>query len=365
MKPQMLRRYIADTIKKSLEARQITGKPVLSQLTEMLKLHFSEGKITPVEYFNFELYNDQLFSFAAKCDFVGDRGKEKLHADFNNLHWRAMATDKILFYILMRGLGLRIPKLYAVYGPARRALNGVPCITDAGVMRDFLQTGISYPFFAKPVRGAHGIGGIAVNSFDRGNDTLLLRTGQEVRVHDFVTNLLRLDERGYIFQECLVPHPEIRQACGDTLSTIRMIVLLLDSGPCLFRAYWRIPRASNMTDNFARGRLGNLVGQIDLKSGRVLEAIAGVGASRTLAKVHPDTGRPIIGMILPDWQDAVKTCLSTATALPALRLQHWDVAMCPDGPLLVEVNATGDVGGVQCAYRTGFRNTELRQFLRP
>jgi hypothetical protein len=362
MKLQMLRRHIADTIRKSLAARRITGKPVLSQLTEMLKLHFAEGKIKPAEYFFYELYNDQLFSFAAKRDFVGDRGNEKLHASFNDPQWRAMATDKILFYTLMHGLGVRIPKLYAVYSPARRVLNGVPCITEPNAMRDFLQTRISYPFFAKPIRGAHGVGGIAVKSFNQRNDTLHIRTEEQIPVHDFVTNLSRVDKRGYIFQECLVPHPVIRQTCGDGLSTIRMIVLLSDSGPCLFRAFWRIPRGSNMTDNFAGGTSGNLVGQIDLKSGQVLEAIAGVGASRSLAKVHPDTGRPIIGVILPDWQDAVKTCLSTATALPGLRLQHWDVAMCPDGPLLVEVNSSGDLFGAQYAYRAGFRNTELRQF---
>jgi Sugar-transfer associated ATP-grasp len=160
-----------------------------------------------------------------------------------------------------------------------------------------------------------------------------------------------------------MPHPAIREICGDTLSTIRMIVFLSDDGPRLLRAIWKIPQGLNVTDNFSHGTSGNLLGQIDLKSGRVLKAIAGIGASRSLAKVHPDTGRCIIGVILPDWQNAVKICLNTAMALPGLRLQSWDVAMCPDGPLLLEVNATGDLDLVQYAYRAGFFDTELRRAL--
>ena len=336
---------------------------MLSQLIELLRLRLLEGKIGPSEYYNYELYNDELFSFSAKRDFVGGKAKRKLYADLNGFHWRGIARDKIVFHALMRGLGLPTPKLYAIYSPFHRLLNEGPCITELNAMTGFLQSGISYPFFAKPVGGAHGVGGIAVNSFNPGNDTLLIRTGQHVRVYDFVTNLLNVDKSGYLFQECLMPHPAIREISGDALSTIRMIVFLSDDGPRLLRAIWKIPQGLNMTDNFANGTSGNLLGQVDVKTGRVVEVVQGVGAHRSSAKVHPDTGSPISGVILPDWQDAVKICLNTATALPGLRLQSWDVAMCPDGPLLIEVNSHGDVDLAQYAYRTGLFNTELRRCL--
>ena len=163
------------------------------------------------------IINDQLFSFSAKRDFVGGKAKGKLYADLKGFQRRGIARDKIVFHILMRGLGLPTPKLYAIYSPFHRLLNDVPCITELNAMTGFLQSRISYPFFAKPIRGAHGVGGIAVNSFNPGNDTLLIRTGQQVRVYDFVTNLLHVDKSGYLFQECLMPHPAIREICGDSL----------------------------------------------------------------------------------------------------------------------------------------------------
>jgi Sugar-transfer associated ATP-grasp len=263
MKFQTLRSHILKALKKSLEARRIAGKPVLSQLIEMLRLRFSEAKISPAEYYQYELYNDHLFSFAAKRDFLGNRSQAKLYASLNSLRWSATARDKILFDTLMRGLGVRIPKLYAVYSPTYRMLNDVPCITELNVMTDFIQNKMSYPFFAKPIRRAHGVGTIAVNCFDPGNNTLLIRTGEQIRVHDFVTNLFHVDESGYLFQECLAPHPAIREICGASLSTIRMIVFLSDDGPRLLHAIWRVPRGSNMTDSFAGGTTGNLIGRID------------------------------------------------------------------------------------------------------
>jgi hypothetical protein len=363
MKLPILYHQIVNTFKKSFDTRRTTGKSILSQLIEMFRLRFLEGGIGPSEYYNYELYNDQLFPFSAKRDFVGGKATRKLYADLNSVQWRGIARDKIVFHIFMRGLGLPTPKLYAIYSPFHRLLNDVPCITELNAMTDFIKNRISYPFFAKPISGAHGVGGIAVNSFNPGNDTLLIRTGQQVPVHDFVANLLQVDKSGYLFQECLMPHPAIKEICGDSLSSVRMIVFLSDDGPRLLRAIWKIPRGLNMTDNFAHGTSGNLLGQIDLKSGSVVEVVQGVGASRSLAKVHPDTGKPLTGVILPNWEDSVKICLSTAMALPGLRLQSWDVAMCPDGPLLIEVNATGDLDLVQYAYRAGFFNTELRRVL--
>jgi Sugar-transfer associated ATP-grasp len=363
MKFQTLRSHIVRAVNKSLDARRIAGKPVLSQLIEILRLRFSEAEIRPDEYYNYELYNDHLFSFSEKLDFVGGRAQAKLYARLNSRQWSATARDKILFDTLMRGLGVRIPKLYAVYSPTYRMLNDVPCITELNAMTDFIQNKMSYPFFAKPIRQAHGVGAIAVNCFNPGNNTLLIRTGEQIRVHDFVTNLFHVDKSGYLFQECLAPHPAVREICGASLSTIRMIVFLSDDGPHLLHAIWRIPCGSNMTDSFAGGTTGNLFGRIAIKTGRVVEVVQSISPYRSLTEVHPDSGKRVTGVTLPNWEESVRLCLDTATSLPELRLQSWDVAMCPDGPLLIEVNDHGILRFVQYACRAGFRNKEFRRCL--
>jgi hypothetical protein len=77
--------------------------------------------------------------------------------------------------------------------------------------------------------------------------------------------------------------------------------------------------------------------------------------NRITTDCHPDSKKQIVGMILPDWHEAVRLCLATATVFPGLRLQNWDCALSADGPLLMEINFAGDVDLVQYAHRSGFR----------
>jgi hypothetical protein len=214
---------------------------------------------------------------------------------------------------------------------------------------------VPYPFFAKPILGSYGRGTFAIRSGDRHSGTLTTRAGEQVHVNDFVTRLSKIDARGYIFQRCLQPHSTLKEICGDTLSTARLVIRLSDDGPRLLRAVWRIPRGSNVYDNFSHGRSGNLLGRLDLETGAVLEVVGGVGFDRAVIANHPDTGRPMTGTQLPDWRTAVELCLSAAYALPGIRLQPWDVGFTSEGPLVIEINPRGDFDIIQYADRVGFR----------
>ena len=344
---------IMSTLNKSMHARQISGKPVMSQLREMLVLYYSKGKLRPSEYFDYGLYDDRSFSRADKAQFLGTRAMRQLYA-VNDSHYRGIADDKMIFFVLMRGLGVQTPEVYAIYSPGNRALDGIPCLSKPSALENFLLTKIPYPFFAKPIMGNNGRGAFAVESCDRAAKTVALRSGEIVRVHDFVTNLTERDRRGYLFQRCLGPHPVLREICGNSLSTVRVVVKLSDHGPRAISAAWRIPRRLSVTDNFTHGTSGNLLGRFDLDTGSVLEVINGIGFDRSTVSVHPDTGTPLTGIQLPDWQAALRICLAAAHSLPGLRFQHWDIALSSDGPAIIEVNAHGNWDLVQNAARAGF-----------
>jgi glutathione synthase/RimK-type ligase-like ATP-grasp enzyme len=345
---------LRNTVKKSLRARRLAGKPVLSQFAEMVSLFASKSRLKPAEYFAFGLYDDRIFSRKAKAEFVGTGARETIYA-VNDGHWRAIGDDKIIFYAVMRGLGIRTPEIYGVYSPSPRAFAGVPNLTNPNAVAGFLLNGTPYPFFAKPILGSYGKGTFAIQSCDRDKETLTTRAGEQLPVNEFVTRLSRIDKGGYIFQRCLQPHPTLKEICGQSLSTARVVIRLSDAGPRLLRAVWRIPRGSNVHDNFAHGRAGNLLGRLDLQTGKVLEVVGGIGFDRATIANHPDTGKPIAGTQLPDWQAAVDLCLHAAYALPGIRLQPWDVGFTSDGPMIIEINPRGDFDIIQHADRIGFR----------
>ena len=53
---------------------------------------------------------------------------------------------------------------------------------------------------------------------------------------------------------------------------------------------------------------------------------------------HPDTGAVIAGHTLPLWEEAVAVTLRAHDAEPVSPAIGWDVALTPEGPVLLEAN---------------------------
>ncbi len=206
------------------------------------------------------------------------------------------------------------------------------------------------------------MGAIAVKAFDQLRDRLIFANGDEVSVERYIAEFPS-SGLGHLFQELLTPHSVIKEICGDRISSIRIIILLCKDGPHLIRAVWKIPTGRNMIDNFFYGRSGNMLGQIDLETGIIKRVIQGVGLNTSEVVLHPDTARPVTNFALPNWEDLVNLCLTASTALPGLRLQHWDIAMCQKGPVIHEVNCHGKFNLLQHAYRAGIYDAQFRSYL--
>ena len=355
-----------EVVKRAVVVRQRTGKSVGSQLREILSLRFGPGKLRPLEYYDFGLYDDTRFAPSAKREFVGKKRNREVDALLNNRQWRAIADSKLVSYAILTGLGITTPAVHAIFHRRGRSFQSVPCLRTPAEMAEFLRAAMPYPVFGKPAQSHYGEGAVKINSLDRERDLLLLAGGEEVRLEDFIQSLTQFPSAaryGYLFQEVIGQHPEIEEVCGKAVATLRMLVLADDDGPRLMRTVWRIPVAGAITDNFAGGAAGNLAGWVNRETGVVERVIQGIGLSETELEVHPDTGQPVRGLKLPHWEKIVSRTLDAAAALPGLRFQHWDVAIGPEGPMLVEVNYAGGVIASQLAGPRGLLTPEFLDFL--
>ena len=209
---------------------------------------------------------------------------------------------------------------------------------------------MAYPCFAKPVTGIRSLGVAALEAYDAAADRLVLKGGQVLAIEAFVGELDRYLRDGYLFQEMLRPHASLGQVVGPRLSTVRLIVLLEDTGPAILHALCKIPVGDNPADNFWRP--GNLLAALD-PGGRVIRVVQGTGPEQRELDDHPDTGGRLQGLTIPDWPALTALALQAATAFPGLRMQAWDIAPTDRGPVLVEVNIGGDFNLPQLAHRTG------------
>ena len=343
-----------------LLAYRTCGKRLSSQLSEIAKLSFGNGKLKPEEYYYYGLYDDREYSFSAKARFIGKRAQDKIHRRCNDLGWWGVAHDKMIFYPLLAGLGFAVPEVYAVYHGSR-SFGSVPTLRTADALAAHLRRGMSYPFFSKPVAGMYSVGVAAVEDYDAASDSLTLADGRSVGVADFVAELSAFEKDGYLFQERLDPHPDIQAVCGDRAATVRVMVLFDDGGPRIVHAVWKIPVGANIADNFWRE--GNMLGAVEVETGRVVRVVRGVGPDRETVDTHPDTAKAVKGVELPDWPRLRELCLSVASVFPGLRIQAWDIALCADGPVPLEVNIGGDFNLPQLASGSGLLDEDFRAFL--
>ena len=74
---------------------------------------------------------------------------------------------------------------------------------------------------------------------------------------------------------------------------------------------------------------------------------------------HPITAAPLVERRLPDWPAAMTLTQQAHRHFPAYVFLGWDVALTPEGPLLLEGNAGWDVLTVQKPQRAPLTDTHF------
>jgi hypothetical protein len=118
-----------------------------------------------------------------------------------------------------------------------------------------------------------------------------------------------------------------------------------------------------MIDHFTSRSTGNLIGAVNTENGYVSTTVKGTGFFRIVQSRHPDTNVELTRRYLPDWNQAKEMCLFASSALPGLRIQHWDLALSQNGPVVLEVNVEGSLNSHQVAAQRGIYDEVFRNLI--
>jgi hypothetical protein len=160
-----------------------------------------------------------------------------------------------------------------------------------------------------------------------------------VPIGEFAGQVEKHAKGGYLFQTRLTPHPAIVDVVGDQIATVRMFVLVDDEGPSLLRASWKIPSGKNVADNFWRA--GNMLGGIDVDTGKVIRVLQRTESGTQPVEQHPLTNASFKDLVFPEWNSMRDVVMRGAAAVPTCHFQGWDVALTDQGPVLVELEGDG------------------------
>jgi hypothetical protein len=290
----------------------------------------------------------------------------------NSKQGHLTADSKLLFHEKCVQHQLPTPAIMGCLSADRHSgeIHGVPYIQDEAHFMSLLSTYSSDSFIFKPDFGSHGRGLLRFHLADQmlcDDDGRLLEPGQ-------LLGELSTGDETYLLQPALKPHESVRPIMpGNALGSARIITLNRNGEVSVEFAIIKIPTGNNVADNFADGRMGNLVASIDIASGiigRCFGPSKALGPSETYVDLlescvrHPDSGVLITGFEFPQWQEMICTVERAALKLDFLFTVGWDIALCEGGPTLLEANARYSVNLMQVAYRKGLKR-EMTSLLIP
>ena len=213
--------------------------------------------------------------------------------------------------------------------------------------------------FIKPNRGARGEGAMLWR-YQGAGAYQCQPDGRAVTweglLHSFPQ---RPQNAGWLIQPCLENHPELAGLSANALSSLRILTALRpDGGTEAIAATFRMPYREEQihsTDSL-NSPVAMITGELGCAF-RIDPLCQGY-------RQHPLTGEMIKGRILPDWPQALNLVLKAHACLQGYVFLGWDVALTPDGPLLLEANAGWDMVLMQFPQRTPLGQTRFREVFR-
>lgn len=238
-------------------------------------------------------------------------------------------------------------------------------IINKGVLHDFENGPISYDrvfdklreegkLVIKPFAMGKG-NGVHLLSFEDGKYYMDMKEKTREELEAYLKKL-----NMYVFCEFIHQHPYSDKLYDKTTNTIRFITLRdIDTHEMkVFRAVQRIGRKETIpVDN---GSKGGLVANIDLETGMLSEArcLKELGSW----EVHPDSGNPIKGVVIPDWDGIKKEILDVCKKIPYMDFMAWDLLITEEGPCVIEINTSSGINIIQ--LWGGQKQGELGDFFR-
>jgi len=314
-----------------------------TQRHQLLKLALIDG-IHPASYYKLELFKREKYanrysSLFPEEAFAFQRATNKPFSV--SAQKRRIINNKQLFndFIGRRNLPV-VPILRAYPGDIERS---------KPLPREDL--------FLKP---RDGVGGLGADWLVFDSETGKYHSKQSERI--FSATRLELhceglsEQQPLILQPCLRNHAELERMIGRTLATLR-VHTCYDSESCsgtVISIALKAPLPGAVTDNGTN----SLFFAVERQTGEIGEGIQLFNPLAPRSPIAPATGQPIAGAKLPDHSRVVEICKQAHAGFPEFCILGWDVALTPDGPLLLETNIGWSIEPCELVNETQLFSTD-------
>jgi len=321
-----------------------SNRPLVRQLIDQLRLYLGAG-VLPPWYYIFELHDHPSIGHARNFLYRWE-SKAGIFRQFKegDRAPRSILSDKAAFADLCERSQVRTVPVLAL-------------ATGGRIDRRAEDDEFNRDLFVKPNVGR---GGKGAERWDYVGPGYRNPAGEEVGRDALFARLARrsLNEE-IIVQPRIVNHAALEPLNNGALSTIRILTCLDESGqPEVVGAAMRMAIDGNhVVDNL---HAGGIAAAVDIDAG-TLGPASDLGADSSFGWVerHPGTDAPILGAQLPMWEDVKDFAVRAHGAFADRVVVGWDIAITPQGPMLVEGNGAPDLDIMQRFIRHGLMAARL------
>jgi len=261
----------------------------------------------------------------------------------NPMPYRKLSQSKVAEKAILTMMGIPTPRCVGFLDvECGRDTRGAPLRNADDLVRLLAREPADRLCF-KLIEG-HGGEGFVAAEVRRGANSARFRPlnkDGEMSAEEFVAFLGLRPGHPRLIETYLIQHPAYAAFNPTSVNTLRLWVLRRGARATTRLGYLRIGRGGSLVDNQSAG---GIVAPIDLKTGRLSEATDG-RPPRNVYRQHPDHGAPIEGVVLPLLREATALAEQCMTVFPDLNFAGVDVAMTPDGPMIIETNLQPDREG--------------------
>ena len=317
-------------------------KPISRILRELIRLLFIFRE-TPKHYFSSYLFKDDIDGVEY---YLPVKFAARIVPRFNDHRLKEVLDNKLYFSLFFERFKIAVPHTF-LFNHGRHFILDNRTITVSNTGQ--FQLVLAEVFLRHPELDCLFVKKIYSSS--KGENIFRISRKQvESKSEELGEILSDVIQSEFLYQERIRQHPALDVLNPASLNTIRIDSFIDEEGNIhVLSGYIRMSLDNNYVDNIGSG--GCYVA-IDIDNGRLMKYsytdFKKDGVLRSTS--HPVTGTVFEGFQLPYMHEIRDLVKKAAVMIPGLRLIGWDVAISPEGPVLIEGNSDYGIRGNDHAY---------------
>ena len=283
-------------------------------------------KELPVYYFSNLLYRKNVTNYK---DYLSHKENKKL------LQWSysigieqiVLVKNKILFEEFLVKKNISTPQIF--FNNSKNKFTYKRDVFEIETKNDFFSflekvfnnEKIEY-IFCKPIDGIMG------------DNIFIIEKKSHRKIADNLINLVF--SKAFIFQELILQHEVLKKINYSSINTLRVVTYKNNKNELeILSGMIRVGRKGAIVDN---AHAGGIVVPFNKETGKIChEGLQLIDNGGGIFYKHPDTEVIFDNFQIPHYTQ-VKEIVSKASSLFNIPLLGWDVAITPNGPIIIEAN---------------------------